>query len=417
MKICSTALEAVQCIHSANHLFIHSAAAIPTELVSAMTQRSSELKHVSIYSIHTEGIAPYTAPEMADSFYIKPFFIGHNIRSAIQDHRGSYIPTFLSEVPDLFLSKQIPLDVALISVSPPDKHGYCSLGTSVDITLAAIRSAKIIVAQINAFMPRTHGDGFIHSSSIDYAITCDVPLPEAHEAMNTPETDAIGRHIAELIEDGATLQMGIGTIPNAVLACLSNHKNLGIHSELFSDGILPLVESGVINGSNKVKHAHAIVGSFAVGSRRLYDFMDDNPMVKMLDFSYVNRVEVIRKNPKVTAINSAIEIDLSGQVCADSIGQKMYSGVGGQMDFIRGASLSEGGKPIIAMTSTTSDGRSKIVPTLQNGAGVVTTRAHVHWVVTEYGAVNLYGKTLDERKELLIQIAHPAHREWLQKQH
>lgn len=405
--------DAIACIKSNQHIFIHSAAAVPTVLVNALSARHSELQNVSIYSIHTEGEAPYAHPSMHEAFKVKPFFIGHNIRSAIQEHRGSYIPSFLSEIPSLFLSGSIPLNVALISVSPPDKHGFCSLGTSVDISLSAIQSADIIVAQINRFLPRTHGDGFVHVSKIHHAIEAHIPLPSSEEDIQTPETLAIGKYIAELIEDGATLQMGIGTIPNAVLGCLGNHKNLGIHSELFSDGILPLVESGVINGSKKAKHAHTIVGTFAVGSQKLYDFMDDNPMVKMLDVSYVNRVDVIRKNPKVTAINSAIEIDLSGQVCADSIGQKMYSGVGGQMDFIRGASLSEGGKPIIALLSTTSDGRSKIVPTLKLGAGVVTTRAHVHWVVTEYGAVNLKGKTLEERKLLLSSIAHPNHRDWL----
>jgi acyl-CoA hydrolase len=409
----SNADEAVTCIRSNQHVFIHSAAAVPQTLVNALSDRHNELKNVSIYSIHTEGEAPYSAPEFRNSFIVKPFFIGHNIRTAIQEHRGSYIPAFLSEIPSLFLSGEIPIDVALISVSPPDKHGFCSLGTSVDISLSAIQSAKTIVAQINHFVPRTHGDGFIHISNIHHSVEVDQPLPESLIGDQTNETLAIGKHIAELIEDGSTLQMGIGSIPNAVLSCLGNHKDLGIHSELFSDGILPLIESGVINGSKKSKHAHAIVGTFAVGTKKLYDFMDDNPMVKMLDVSYVNRVDVIRKNPKVIAINSAIEIDLSGQVCADSIGQKMYSGVGGQMDFIRGASLSEGGKPIIALLSTTSDGRSKIVPTLQPGAGVVTTRAHVHWVVTEYGVVNLKGKTLEERKKLLVSISHPAHREWL----
>ena len=413
MKIHSNADEAVTCIRSNQHVFIHSAAAVPQTLVNALSDRHNELKNVSIYSIHTEGEAPYSAPEFRNSFIVKPFFIGHNIRTAIQEHRGSYIPAFLSEIPSLFLSGEIPIDVALISVSPPDKHGFCSLGTSVDISLSAIQSAKTIVAQINRFVPRTHGDGFIHISNIHHSVEVDQPLPESLIGDQTNETLAIGKHIAELIEDGSTLQMGIGSIPNAVLSCLGNHKDLGIHSELFSDGILPLIESGVINGSKKSKHAHAIVGTFAVGTKKLYDFMDDNPMVKMLDVSYVNRVDVIRKNPKVIAINSAIEIDLSGQVCADSIGQKMYSGVGGQMDLIRGASLSEGGKPIIALLSTTSDGRSKIVPTLQPGAGVVTTRAHVHWVVTEYGVVNLKGKTLEERKKLLVSISHPAHREWL----
>ena len=303
--------------------------------------------------------------------------------------------------------------VALISVSPPDLHGYCSLGTSVDISLAAVQSAKIVIAQINKFVPRTHGDGFIHISKIDFKIEHHSPLPEI-ELHNLTEIERkIGQNISELVEDGATLQMGIGAIPNAVLACLGNHKNLGIHSEMFSDGIIPLVESGVINGSQKARHRNSIVGSFAIGSQKLYDFINDNPMVKMLDFAYVNSVEIIRKNPKVTAINSAIEVDLTGQICADSIGSHIYSGVGGQMDFIRGASLSEGGKPIIALSSITSKGESKIVPFLKQGAGVVTTRAHVHWVVTEYGAVNLYGKSLKERAELLTSIAHPDYREKL----
>jgi acyl-CoA hydrolase len=303
----------------------------------------------------------------------------------------------------------------LISVSSPDEHGYCSLGTSIDISSAAQQSAKIVIAQVNKFVPRTHGDGLIHLKDIDYMVEYDEPLPETKNHDLTEVEKAIGKNIAELVEDGATLQMGIGAIPNAVLACLGNHKNLGIHSEMFSDGILPLVESGVINGQNKVKHPGMIVGSFVVGTKKLYDFIDDNPIVKMLDFAYVNNTDVIRRNPKVTAINSAIEIDLTGQVCADSIGSKIFSGVGGQMDFIRGASLSEGGKPIIALSSTTKNGASKISAVLKPGAGVVTTRAHVHYVVTEFGAVNLYGKTLEERAKLLIGIAHPNHREALSK--
>lgn len=411
----TTPEEAVKCILSNNNVFVHSAAAVPTSLIQAMSARWKELKNVGIYSMHTEREAPYAQIGMEDSFVVKPFFIGQNIRENIQSNRGSYIPIFLSEAPSLFRTGTIPLDVALISVTPPDKHGYCSLGTSVDISLAAIQSAKIIIAQINKFMPRTHGDGFIHISNINIKVEHNEPLPESTDHPLSDIELSIGKTIANLVEDGATLQMGIGAIPNAVLACLTNHKNLGIHSELFSDGILPLVKSGVINGSQKAKHRNHIVGSFAVGTKKLYDFMDDNPLIKMMDFAYVNNVEVIRKNPKVTAINSAIEIDLSGQVCADSIGLKMYSGVGGQMDFIRGASLSEGGKPIIAMPSTTSKGASKIVPFLKSGAGVVTTRSHVHWIVTEYGAVNLYGKTIHERANLLISIAHPNHREELTK--
>lgn len=411
----TTPEEAVKCIHTNDSVFIHSAVAVPFSLIQAMTNRSSELKNVRIFSMHTEGSAPYAQEGMEDSFLVTPFFIGENIRENIQSNRGSYIPIFMSEAPSLFRSKSIPLDVALISVSSPDKHGFCSLGTSVDISLAAVQSAKIVVAQINNFVPRTHGDGFIHISKIHFSVEENTPLPEVKGHPITETELMIGKNVANLIEDGATLQMGIGAIPNAVLSCLTGHKDLGIHSEMFTDGILPLIESGVINCSKKVKHCNSIVGSFAIGTKKLYDFMDDNPFIKMLDFAYVNNVEVIRKNPKVTAINSAVEIDLSGQICADSIGKKMISGVGGQMDFIRGASLSQGGKPIIAIASTTNTGESKIVPYLKNGAGVVTTRANVHWVITEYGAVNLFGKTMHERAKLLTSIAHPNHREWLMK--
>lgn len=408
--------EAVKQIKSDDNVFIHSAAAVPKSLVDAMTERHSELRNVSIYQIHTEGDAPYSNPTLQNSFIIKSFFVGANNRDVIQNGNGSYIPIFLSEVPALFRKGVIELDVALISVSPPDKHGYCSLGTSVDISLAAAQCAKIVIAQVNDQMPRTHGDGLIHISKIDIQVEQSVPLPEVTYPELTEENKAIGKYISELIEDGSTLQMGIGAIPNAVLSYLGNHKNLGIHSEMFSDGVLPLIEKGVINGACKAKHPGMIVSSFVVGSKKLYDFIDDNPMVQMLGFDYVNNTSVIQKNPKVVAINSAIEIDITGQVCADSIGNKIYSGVGGQMDFIRGASLSEGGKPIIALTSTTGKGISKIVPFLKQGAGVVTTRAHVHYVVTEYGVANLYGKTIEERVQLMIDIAHPDHRAELLEQ-
>lgn len=411
----TTASEAVKHIKSKDNVFIHSAAASPRLLVEALTDRHDELQDVSIYQIHTEGSAPYANPGFKDAFKIKSFFVGSNTREAVQHGNGSYIPMFLSEVPAIFRKRIIPIDVALITVSPPDKHGFCSLGTSVDISLAAAQSANTVIAQINEHMPRTHGDGLIHVSEIDVQVEGGFPLPEVVSPALSEKNKAIGKYVSDLIEDGSTLQMGIGAIPNAVLSWLGDHKNLGIHSEMFSDGVLPLVEKGVINGSQKKKHRGMIVSSFVIGTQKLYDFIDDNPMVQMLDFEYVNNTSVIKKNPKVVAINSAIEIDVTGQVCADSIGSKIYSGVGGQMDFIRGASLSDGGKPIIALSSTTSSGKSKIVPILKQGAGVVTTRAHVHYVVTEYGVAYLYGKSIKERIKLLISIAHPAHREELEK--
>ena len=409
----TTAQEAVKHVKSNQNVFIHSIAAAPQELIRALTRRGDELKNVSLYQIHTEGEAPYTDEKYKDAFRVKALFVGPNVRKAVQAGRGSYIPIFLSEASNLFRRGAIPLDIALISVSPPDDHGYCSLGPSIDITLAAAESAHLVIAQVNKYMPRSHGDGHIHVDKIDVMVEHDEPLPE-HQQGKLGETElAIGRHVASLVEDGACLQMGIGAIPNAVLAALDDHKDLGIHSEMFADGVLPLVEKGVINGKNKKILPGKIVSSFVLGSRKLYDFIDDNPMVKLMDFSVVNSTANIRQNPKVTAINSAIEIDLTGQICADSIGASIYSGVGGQMDFMRGASLSEGGKPIIALPSTTRGGQSKIVPRLQKGAGVVTTRAHVHYVVTEFGAVNLYGKSIEERIRLLTSIAHPDHRETL----
>ena len=412
----TTAEEAVKRIQSGDNVFVHSIAAAPQALVRAMAKRADDLKGVSIYQIHTEGDAPYADAACGDAFNIKALFVGPNIRQAVKEGRGSYIPIFLSEASSLFRNRVIPLNVALISVSPPDAHGFCSLGPSVDVSLAAEESADLVIAQVNRHMPRTHGDGLIHLNHIDLLVEHDEPLPEAKPRPLGETELAIGRHVAELVDDGACLQMGIGAIPNAVLSCLGNHRDLGIHSEMFSDGVLPLVESGVINGRNKRKHPGMITAAFVLGSKKLYDFIDDNPMVKMLDFAYVNNTAVIKKNPKVTAINSAIEIDLTGQVCADSIGSQIYSGVGGQMDFIRGASLSEGGKPIIALPSITGRGLSKIVPRLKSGAGVVTTRAHVHYVVTENGAVNLHGKSIRERIKLLIDIAHPAHQEQLERE-
>ena len=412
----ATAQEALQALQSHHNVFIHTAAAAPQQLVHALAQRHPEVKGVTIYQLHTEGAAPYAEPGMEDSFRIKALFVGKNIREAVDSERASYVPMFLSEIPNLFKSGTVKIDVALITVSPPDKHGFCSLGTSVDTTLAAVHCAQCVIAQVNHNMPRTHGDSIIHQSKINTMVWHDEPIPEMPAHTISPVEQAIGENVAELIEDGATLQMGIGAIPNAALACLGNHKNLGIHSEMFAEGILPLVRSGVINGEQKKIHPGMIVSSFLMGNRELYDFIDDNPSVRMMTSDYVNRVDVIRRNPRVVAINSAVEIDLTGQVCADSIGNKIYSGVGGQMDFIRGASLSEGGKPIIAMPSVTGRGESKIVPYLKQGAGVVTTRAHIHYVVTEYGVANLYGKSIEERVKALAEIAHPNHREFLAKE-
>ena len=404
--------EALQHLKSGDHVFIHSAAAAPQELIRKMCDRKDELEDVTIYQIHTEGPAPY-ADDSVKAFNVKCLFVGPNIRKSIQHGHGSYIPVFLSEIPRLFKEEILPIDVALISVSLPDEHGFCSLGPSVDISLAAVKAAKVVIAQVNKQIPRTHGDGLIHVSNLNYTVRHDEPVLEVPSTELTESELAIGKNIAELVDDGATLQMGIGNIPNAVLASLGNHKDLGIHTEMFSDGILPLVHSGVINGKFKRKHQGKIVTSFVMGTRKIYDFIDDNPLVNLLASSYVNNSSVICQNPKVTAINSAIEVDLTGQVCADSIGHRIYSGVGGQMDFIRGASLSEGGKPIIALNSTTRKGNTKIVPLLKTGAGVVTTRAHVHYVVTEFGVANLYGKTLAERAKLMADIAHPEHREFL----
>jgi acyl-CoA hydrolase len=318
-------------------------------------------------------------------------------------------------VPLLFRREILPIDVALIHVSPPDSHGFCSLGTSVDVSLAGVQMAELVIAQINPKMPRTHGDGLINVRHIDFAVEVSDDLPEVGVMDLSEQELAIGRHCAALVDDGATLQMGIGAIPNAVLVALKDHKNLGVHTEMFSDGLIDLIETDVVNNRFKRIHPGKVVSSFVMGTRRLYDFIDDNPEVVLLDVAYVNDPAVIRRNPKVTAINSAIEIDLTGQVCADSIGARIYSGVGGQMDFIRGASLSEGGKPIIALPSTTGKGESKITPLLKEGAGVVTTRAHVHYVVTEHGAAYLYGKTLRQRAAELIKIAHPDHREELER--
>jgi acyl-CoA hydrolase len=346
---------------------------------------------------------------------VNSFFVGGNIRPFVGRSNVQYIPIFLSEIPALFRKGRMPVDAAFIQVSPPDQHGFCSLGVSVDVAKAATDVAKKIIALVNPNMPRSHGDGQIHQSRFSAMVYSDEPIYEFPLSEASEVELAIGRNIASLVEDGSTLQLGIGGIPGAVMKYLHNHKDLGIHTEMFTDAILPLVESGVINGKRKRNHPGKVVSAFAMGTRKLYDFIHDNPMVAMLDAAYVNDTAVIRRNSKVVAINSAIQIDLSGQVCADSIGSSIYSGVGGQMDFIRGASLSEGGKPIIALASSTAKGLSKIVPLLNEGAGVVTTRAHMHYVVTEFGIADLYGKNIAERAKALIEIAHPDCRESLTK--
>ncbi len=410
-----TAEEAVQCVQSGNRVFVHAAAATPNVLLRALASRGAELRGVELVQLHTEGDSPCTAPGLAASFRPNALFLGANLRDAVARGDADYVPAFLSEMPGLFRERVLALDVALVHVSPPDRHGYCSLGVSVDIARAAVDSAATVVAQVNPRMPRSHGDGLVHHSRFAAAVAVDEPLPE-HAAEPVGELEeSIGRHCAGLIEDGATLQMGIGTIPDAVLAALGQHRDLGVHTEMFADGVLRLVETGVVNGRRKAVHPGKLVAGFVIGSRRVYDFLDDNPQVAMLDIAYVNDPNVIRRNPKVVAINSAIEIDFTGQVCADSIGTRMWSGVGGQMDFMRGAALSPGGKPIIAMRSTTARGVSRIVPVLQPGAGVVTTRAHVHWVVTENGAVDLRGKNLRQRAQALISSAHARHREALSR--
>ncbi len=412
----TTAQQALSVLKSGNNVFVQTASAAPQQLIRAMVDNFSNLSNISIYHLHTEGIAPYTDPRYKNIFNTHCFFIANNTRAAVNAGNADYIPIFLSEIPALFRKKIIPIDVALVHVSPPDKHGYCSLGVSVDVALSAIESATYIIAQVNSNMPRTHGGGIMHASKFSALVQVNDPIPEINIGSPDETEMKIAEYVASLIEDGATLQTGIGKIPNAVLSKLTNHKKIGIHSEMFSDGIIDLVEKGVITGELKKKHPHKIIGGFVSGTKKIYDYINDNPLFELHDASYVNDTYVIMQNPKVTSINSAVEIDLTGQVCADSIGFHLYSGVGGQIDFIRGASLSEGGKPIIAMSSTTKKGESKIVSMLKNGAGVVTTRAHIHYVVTEYGIANLYGKNIKQRIEALINIAHPDHKETLAKE-
>ena len=411
-----TAEEALQLVKSNHRVFLHGGAATPIHLINKLLEQKNRLHNIELVSITQQGV-DLNSPELEGHFFINSLFVSKSNREAVNSNRGDYVPVFLSEIPLLFTRNILPLDVAIVHVSPPDKHGYCSLGTSVDIARAAVDVAKIVIAQVNPHMPRVAGDGFVPFSKFDAAVWIEDSLPEVNYSDGANETtNKIGMLVAELVEDGATLQLGIGTIPDSVLKNLSNHKNLGLHTEMFSDGAIPLIKNGAINNSKKKKVNGYCATSFLLGTRALYDFADDNPIIKSLAVDYINDPRILSQNPKVTAINSAIEIDLTGQVCSDSIGMYQYSGIGGQMDFIRGAALSEGGKPIITIPSITSKGISRIVPFLKQGAGVVTTRGHIHWVVTEYGAVNLFGLNMEQRAKELIKIAHPNHREGLEKE-
>ena len=410
-----SAQEAAALVSSGNRVFIHGSAATPLHLLNALLDRAGTIEDVELVAISTFGEIDWDRPEVSRSFYLNSLFVSANVRGWVNSDHGDYIPIFLSEIPRLF-EGPLPIDVAIVQVSPPDKHGYCTLGTSIDAALTAVRTAKLVIAQVNPQMPRTQGDGVVHYTKFKAMVWVDAALPEVNYGEKTDAVaEQIGRHVASLIDDGFTLQMGIGAIPDAVLRVLGNHKGLGVHTEMFSDGVIPLVEKGVITNEHKKIRRGKIVTTFAAGTRKLYDFVDDNPFVVFMDVTYVNDTAVIRQNPRVVAINSAIEIDLTGQICADSIGMYQFSGIGGQMDFMRGASLSEGGKPIIALPSITNKGVSRIAPMLKPGAGVVTTRGHVHYVVTEYGVVTLYGKNMEQRAKLLISIAHPSQKEMLEK--
>jgi len=408
------AQRAVEHIGSGNRVFVQGAAATPQVLLDALVERAPDLTAVEVVHLHANGPAPHVAAELAGHLRHRALFVGSNVRDAVNDGRADFVPVFLSDIPQLFTSGRLPLDVALIQVSPPDAHGYCSLGTSVDTTMAAVASARLVLAQVNPRVPRTLGNSFIQFGRIDYAVEVDAPLL-LHPASPISETEQrIGAYIADLVDDGATLQLGIGGIPNAALVAMASKRDLGVHTEMFSDGLLDLVESGVLTGAAKSLHPGKIVTTFLMGSQRLYDWVHDNPMLEMHPVDYTNDTSVIRRNTRMTAINSALQVDLTGQVCADSIGTRIYSGVGGQMDFMRGAALSPGGKAIIALPSTAKGGSvSRIVPVLDEGAGVTTTRAHVQYIITEYGIAEMHGASIRERATALIRIAHPSFRDEL----
>lgn len=408
--------QALALIQDGETLWCHSMAATPYAMLNALARVAIEKRDLTLLSLHTEHSQALCAAELQGHLRQRVFFVGSPTRPAVQCGLADYVPAFLSEIPKMFRSGEQPVDTAIVQVSPPDKHGLCSLGISVEATRAAMQSAKKIIAQINPKMPRTHGDSFVHLADFDAYVELESEIPLHLPAEQDPITAQIGRNVASLVRDGDCLQMGIGAIPDATLACLGDRQNLGIHTEMFSDGVLPLLAKGVFSNRNKRKHPGKIVTTFAMGSQALYDFVDDNPEVVFLDVAYTNDTSVIRQNPQVMAINSALQVDLSGQVCADSLGTKIYSGVGGQMDFVRGAALSEGGRAVIALPATAAGGTvSRISSLLAPGAGVVTTRAHVHYVVTEYGVANLRARSLTERAKALINIAAPQFREQLAK--
>lgn len=408
--------EALQIIKSGDRVFIQGSAQTPTNMLRHLAEHGDRLRDVELVFISVLGEVFVDKPGLADSFKINALFVSEPIRKDVNEGRADYVPVFLSEIPELFKRNVLPIDVAIVQVSPPDKHGYCSMGVSVDVARSAVNTAKKVIAQVNPNVPRTHGDGLIHTKRFSAMVYCEDLLHEASFGSRVgPDELKIGEHVANLIEDRSTLQMGIGAIPDAVLRCLQNHKDLGVHTEMLSDGIIELFDKDIVTNKYKTIHPNKIVTGFALGSRKLYDYIDDNPAFAFLDIDYVNDPHVIKRNPKVVAINSAIEVDLTGQICSDSIGTYQYSGVGGQMDFLRGAALSMGGKPIIALPSRTNKGTSRIVPFLHSGAGVVATRAHAHYIVTEHGVAYLYGKNLRQRAKTLIDIAHPDDKEQLEK--
>ena len=414
-----TAEEAVSHIDSGQRVFLTGNCSMPVETLAALVERAPNLSHVEIVHVLTLGPGSYATPEMEGHLRVNALFIADNVRQAVNEGRADFTPVFLSEIPGLFKYGRLPLDVAIVHLSPPDEHGFCSFGVEISVTKPAAQSARVVIAEVNAQMPRTLGDAFIHVSKIDYIVPVDYPLTEIRMADTTALSKCIATHIARLIPDGATLQTGIGAIPDAVLHQLGAHQHLGIHTELFSDGVIDLVEKGIIDGERKSLHPGKIVSSFMIGTKRLYDFVHDNAVIEMHPSEYTNDPFIVAQNDRMVAINSAIEVDLTGQVCSDSIGTRFYSGVGGQVDFIYGASRSKGGVPIIALPATAMvKGQlvSKIVPTLKTGAGVITTRNHVHYVVTEHGAADLYAKTIRQRARALIDVAAPEFRAELEEQ-